>query len=79
MSAVTGTSSSVVAKALYYRPEGRGFETRSLNFFLIHLILPAALGPGDYSGSNRNEYQKQKMFVEQSAAGAWGSQPHRHL
>jgi hypothetical protein len=24
--------------------------------FLIYLILPAALGPGVYSASNRNEY-----------------------
>jgi hypothetical protein len=24
----------------------------------IYLILPAALGPGVYSASNRNEYQK---------------------
>jgi hypothetical protein len=28
--------------------------------FKIYLILPAALGPGVYSASNRNEYQKQK-------------------
>jgi hypothetical protein len=28
--------------------------------FSIHLILPAALDPGVYSASNRNEYQKQK-------------------
>jgi hypothetical protein len=28
--------------------------------FLIYLILPAALGPGVYSASNRNEYQKQE-------------------
>jgi hypothetical protein len=28
--------------------------------FLIYLILPSALGPGVYSGSNTNEYQKQK-------------------
>jgi hypothetical protein len=38
----------------------------------IYLILPAALGPGVYSASNRNEYQKQKKNVsgEESAAGA---------
>jgi hypothetical protein len=35
--------------------------------FSIYLILPAALGLGDYSASNRNEYQKQKNV---SAAGA---------
>jgi hypothetical protein len=29
-------------------------------FFSIYLILPAALGPGVHSASNRNEYQKQK-------------------
>jgi hypothetical protein len=41
-------------------------------FFPIYLILPAALGPGVHSASNRNEYQKQKNNVsgEQSAAGA---------
>jgi hypothetical protein len=35
-------------------------------------LLPAALGPGVYSASNRNEYQKQKNNVseEQSASGA---------
>jgi hypothetical protein len=27
------------------------------DFFSIYLILPAALGPGYYSASNRNEYQ----------------------
>jgi hypothetical protein len=39
-------------------------------FFSIHLILPAALGPGVYSAINRNEYQKQENNVseEQSAA-----------
>jgi hypothetical protein len=29
-------------------------------FFSIYLILPAALGPGDFSASNRNEYQEQR-------------------
>jgi hypothetical protein len=29
----------------------------------IYLILPAALVPGVYSASNRNEYQKQKNDV----------------
>jgi hypothetical protein len=31
--------------------------------FSIYLILPAALGPVDYSASNRNKYQKQKNNV----------------
>jgi hypothetical protein len=37
----------------------------------IYLILPAALGPGVHSASNRNEHQKQKNCSgKQSAAGA---------
>jgi hypothetical protein len=37
-----------------------------------YLILPAALGPGDYSAYSRKEYKKQKnnVSVEWSAAGA---------
>jgi hypothetical protein len=40
--------------------------------FSIYLFLPAAIGPGVHSASNRNEYQKQKNYVsgEQSAANA---------
>jgi hypothetical protein len=40
--------------------------------FSVYLILLVALGPGVYSASNRNEYQKQEINVsgEESAAGA---------
>jgi hypothetical protein len=31
--------------------------------FSIDLILPAALGPGVFSASNRNEYKKQRNNV----------------
>jgi hypothetical protein len=31
--------------------------------FSIYLILPAALGPGVYLASNRNEYQEQKNNI----------------
>jgi hypothetical protein len=35
-----------------------------IEFILMYLILPAPLGLGVHSASNRNEYQKQtKMFV----------------
>jgi hypothetical protein len=52
---------SFVVRALCYKPEGRGFETRWGEWMvLIYLILPAALGPGVHSASNRNEYEKQK-------------------
>jgi hypothetical protein len=50
--------------ALCYQPEGRGFETRWGEWFLSsYLILPASLGPGVYSASNRNECQKHKNNV----------------
>jgi hypothetical protein len=53
-----------VVKALCYKPEGRGLETRLGDWFLsIYLILPITLGPGVYSASNRNEYQKHKNNV----------------
>jgi hypothetical protein len=59
-----GVRGSVVVKVLCYKPEGRGFETRGGDWFLsIYLILLAALGPGVYSASNRNEYQKHKNNV----------------
>jgi hypothetical protein len=39
-----------------------GFDIR-WGDFKIYLILPAALGAGVNSASNRNEYQKQKNNV----------------
>jgi hypothetical protein len=55
----SGVRGSVVVKALCYKPEGRGFSSRLGHWiFSIDLILPAALGPGVYSASNRNEYQE---------------------
>jgi hypothetical protein len=62
----SGAGGSVVVKALCYKSEGRGFETREGERFLsIYLILLAALGPGVYSTSNRNEYQKHKNNVSE--------------
>jgi hypothetical protein len=59
-----GARGSIVVKALCYKPEGRGFVTRWGEWFVsIYLILPTALGPGVYSASNRNEYQKHKSNV----------------
>jgi hypothetical protein len=40
--------------------------------FAIYLILPATLGPGVYSASNRVEYQKQKKYF-------WGVERGRHV
>jgi hypothetical protein len=49
-----------------------GSRADEVNEFSIYVILSAALGPGVYSASNRNEYQKQKNNIsgEYSAAGA---------
>jgi hypothetical protein len=53
-----------VVEALCCKLEGRRFQTLwSEWIFPIYLILPAALGPGVYLASNRNEYQKQKNNV----------------
>jgi hypothetical protein len=52
-----GARGSVVVKALCYEPEG------IISFFSSYLILPAALGPGVHSASNRNEYRKIKKHV----------------
>jgi hypothetical protein len=62
-----------VVKALCYKPGGLGFENRGSKRFFFNLPnLPAALGPGFHSASNRNEYQKQRNNVsgEQNASGA---------
>jgi hypothetical protein len=48
-----------VVKALCYKQEDRGLETRRGEFFNLPLFL-VTLGPGVYTASNRNEYQKQK-------------------
>jgi hypothetical protein len=40
-----------------------GSRTHEVIFFPIYLIIPAALGPGVHSASNKNEYQKQKNNV----------------
>jgi hypothetical protein len=61
---LTLNSPSEVVEEPCYKPEGLGFETRwGELIFSIYLILPAALGPGVYSASNRNEYQKQRNNV----------------
>jgi hypothetical protein len=36
---------------------------------MTYLILPAALGPGAYSTSNRKEYQRQKYMLRMVSSG----------
>jgi hypothetical protein len=56
---MSGARSSIVVKAICYKPEGRGFNTQWGEFLNLPNPL-AALGPGVYSASNRNEYQNHK-------------------
>jgi hypothetical protein len=54
------TRSSVVLEALCYKPWRWWFDTRGDDCIVsVWLILPAALGPGVYSASDRNK----KMFL----------------
>jgi hypothetical protein len=48
-----------LVEALYYKPEGRGFDSRwcQLNFSLTLSFL-SHYGPGVDSASNRNKYQE---------------------
>jgi hypothetical protein len=46
-------------QALRYKPEGRGFDSRS---FRLHC------GPGVDSASNRNEYQESFLWVKMASA-----------
>jgi hypothetical protein len=53
-----------MVEALCYKLECCGFESQRGNLILSSpgdLILQAALGPGVYSGSNRNKYQKHTI------------------
>jgi hypothetical protein len=53
-----------VGKALVTSRKVAGSRPDEMNaFFSIYLILPVVLGPGLYSASNINEYQKQKSDV----------------
>jgi hypothetical protein len=63
--------SSIVVKALWYKPEGLGFEIRWKEWLLsIYLIILDAVGPGVYSASNTNRYQRQKNNFLGSKAAA---------
>jgi hypothetical protein len=52
---------SVVFKALRYKRESRGSNPNEVfEYFSMYLILLTAPGPGVYSSSNINYYQKTK-------------------
>jgi hypothetical protein len=59
-----GARGSLVVRALCYKPEGLGFETRWGEWIVsICLIHPAVLGPVVHAAPNRGQYQKQKNIV----------------
>jgi hypothetical protein len=65
-----GVKAWLQVKALCYKQEGNGFETRWRQWmFSIYLILPASLGPEFHSASNRKEYQKEKNNVSGERRG----------
>jgi hypothetical protein len=69
-----GYAVAQLIEALCHKPEGHGFETQwGKCIFSIYLILPAILGPGVYSVSNRNKYQ------EQNKKSFWGVECSRHV
>jgi hypothetical protein len=73
-----GARISVLNKALCYKPEGRGLHTPWGEWIVsIYLILPASLGPGIYSASNRNSTRSRKVMLLGSRA--LPVQPVRHL
>jgi hypothetical protein len=54
----------LVVEVLFYKLEGRGFETQWGECFFFNLPnLLATLGPAVYSVSNRNTYQNQRNNV----------------
>jgi hypothetical protein len=62
------------SKLRHYATSQKAANSRLIGvneFFSMHLILPVIPGPGIYSASNRNKYQKQEKSIseEQSAAG----------
>jgi hypothetical protein len=63
-----GERGSIVVEALCYKLEGLRPDEVNMHISSIYEILPAAPGPGAYSASDRNEYQKQKIMFLGSRA-----------
>jgi hypothetical protein len=54
-----------LVEALFYKLESRRFNSRRSHLmFSMYLIIPAALGPGVYSTSNRNKYHESSWGVK---------------
>jgi len=65
-----GTAAAQRGKLLYYKSEGRGFDSRwwNWNFFIDIKSFQSHYGPGVDSASDRNEYQEH--FLGVNATGA---------
>jgi hypothetical protein len=64
MLSLSGACASAVLRHYATSRKVMGSIPHEVNeFFSISLILLTTLGPGAYSASNRNEYQKQKDNV----------------
>jgi hypothetical protein len=59
MTVLSSESKAIAFEFIFYPTNPAAFLNRSQEG-IYNLILPAALGPGIYSASNRNEYQKHK-------------------
>ena len=72
-----GARGGIVVKALRYKPEGHGFDSRWCHWNVsVTYTFRSHYGPGVDSASNRNEYQV--YFLGVKAAGAQGCQPYHH-
>jgi hypothetical protein len=66
---VVGAHGSIKDKALRYKPEGRGFETRRDECIFSNLQNPSGhTRPWGLLSPNRNEYQKHRNHVSGSRA-----------
>jgi hypothetical protein len=76
-----GARSSIVVKALWYKPKGRGFEIWWGEWCLSIYLILSAEDTEIYSSPNRNKYQKGKQLFlgSKTTTGAWDWQPYRHL
>jgi hypothetical protein len=57
------TSTNFIILRVYIRKVADSRSDVWVSFISIYPILPAAIGPGVYSASNRNEYHEEKIKV----------------
>jgi hypothetical protein len=66
---IIGDRGSTVVKVLYYKSEGRWFDSRWCHWiFPLTYSFLSHYGPGVDSASNRNEYQDYFLGVKAASA-----------